>query len=143
MKAFRISFIFIILLSCALSVSAQSQTASNSSAKTEAQKTTPSEEDLAAIKQTALDYAESWYEGNAEKMERALHPDLAKRIVRADSQGRSRLDQMGAMALYQGVRTGFGKNTPKEKQFKDVTILDVFDNTASVKLVMSDWIDYI
>ncbi len=96
----------------------------------------------AAITQTALDYIEGWYEGNAERMERALHPELAKRIVRKDLQGNNRLDQMGAMALVQGTKRGFGKNTPKEKQIKDVIILDVFENTASVKAVMFDWIDY-
>lgn len=97
----------------------------------------------AAIKQTALDYMEGWYEGNAERMERALHPELAKRIMRTNAEGRSRLDQMGAMALVQGTRRGGGKDTPKEKQLKDVMILDVFENAASVKAVMSDWIDYL
>jgi hypothetical protein len=113
-------------------------------AKSEAQKFNASEADLAAIKQTALDYVEGWYEGNTERMERALHPDLAKRIVRTDPKsGRSRLDHMGAMGLVLGVRSGYGKNTPKEKQIKEVYILDVFGNTASVKAVMSDWIDYL
>lgn len=105
--------------------------------------TTVSDADKAAIRQTSLDYIEGWYEGNAERMERALHPELAKRIVRKDAQGNSRLDQMGAMALVQGVKRGFGKNTPKEKQIKDVTILDVYENAASVKIVASDWIDYL
>ena len=100
--------------------------------------------DQAAIKQTALDYIEGWYEGNAERMERALHPDLAKRIVRTDPKSnRSRLDQMGAMGLVQGVRAGYGKQTPKEKQQKDVTILDVYENAASVKVIATDWIDYL
>ena len=100
--------------------------------------------DQAAIKQTALDYIEGWYEGNAERMERALHPDLAKRIVRTDTKSnRSRLEQMSAMGLVQGVRAGYGKNTPKEKQQKDVTILDVYENAASVKVIASDWIDYL
>jgi len=31
--------------------------------------------DADLIKQTALDYIEGWYEGNAERMERALHPE--------------------------------------------------------------------
>ncbi len=105
--------------------------------------TTVSDADKAAIKATALDYIEGWYEGNAERMERALHPELAKRIVRKDLQGNTRLDQMGAMALVQGTKRGFGKNTPKEKQIKDVTILDVYENAASVKIVASDWIDYL
>ena len=99
--------------------------------------------DAAAIKQTALDYIEGWYEGNAERMERALHPELAKRIVRTNQEGNSRLEQMSAMSLVQGTRRGFGKNTPPEKQQKDVTILDVFENAASVKVVASDWIDYL
>ncbi|MCA1557765.1 MAG: nuclear transport factor 2 family protein [Acidobacteria bacterium] len=100
--------------------------------------------DSAAIKQAALDYIEGWYEGNAERMERALHPELAKRIVRTDPKsGRSRLDQMSALSLVQGVRTGVGKNTPKEKQQKDVTILDVYENASSVKVIASDWVDYL
>lgn len=42
-----------------------------------------SDADKAAITQTALDYLEGWYAGDGERMERALHPELAKRIVRA------------------------------------------------------------
>ncbi len=97
----------------------------------------------AAITQTALDYIEGWYTGDAERMERALHPELAKRIVHTNPQGQSRLDQMSAMSLVQGTRRGFGKQTPKEKQLKEITILDVFENAASVKIVASDWIDYL
>ena len=102
------------------------------------------EADAAAIRQAALDYIEGWYEGNSERMERALHPELAKRIVRTDPKsGRSGLGQMSAMSLVQGTRNGGGKNTPKEKQQKDVTILDVFENAACAKVVASDWVDYL
>ena len=105
---------------------------------------TPSAGDAAAIKQTALDYIEGWYEGNAERMERALSPELAKRIVRTNPQnGASRLDQMSAMTLVQFTRAGGGSKTPKERQQKDVTILDVFENAASVKVIASDWVDYL
>ena len=106
--------------------------------------TSVSEIDKAAIKQTALDYIEGWYEANAERMERALHPELAKRIIRTNPQnGQSRLDQMSALTLVQGTRRGGGKQTPKDKQQKDVIILDVYGNTASVKIIASDWIDYL
>src|SRR2546429_8859438 len=99
--------------------------------------------DAAAIRQTALDYIEGWYEGNAERMERALHPELAKRIVRTNKDGVSQLGQMSAMSLVQGTRRGGGKNTLREQQQKDVTILDVYENAASVKIVAADWIDYL
>ncbi len=104
---------------------------------------TASAADQAAIKQTALDYIEGWYEGNAERMERALHPELAKRIARTNLQGQSRLDQMSAMSLVQGTRRGGGRATPRERQQKDVTILDLYENAASVKIVASDWIDFL
>ena len=102
-----------------------------------------SDADKAAITATALDYIEGWYEANPERMERALHPDLAKRIVRTNEQGQSMLQQMSAMGLVMGVKHGGGKSTPKEKQQKDVTILDVYENAACVKVVASDWIDYL
>ena len=50
---------------------------------------------------------------------------------------------MTAMALVQGTRTGFGKQTPKEEQQKDVTILDVVGGAATLKLEMRDWVDYL
>jgi len=77
-------------------------------------------------------------------MGRALHPELVKRIVVGDTATkRSVLQNMGASALVNGTRHGWGKETPKDRQQKDVTILDIFGNAASVKAVMADWIDYI
>ena len=99
--------------------------------------------DAELIKETALDYIEGWYEGDAARMERALHPELAKRIVRTDARGRSGLGQMGAMQLVLFTRSGEGKSTPKEKQQKDVTVLDIFNNAASAKIIASDWVDYL
>ena len=100
--------------------------------------------DREAIKQTALDYIEGYYTGDAARMERALHPDLAKRIVRVDpATGKQRLDNMTATQLVQVTRARQGRPTPPEKQQKDVTILDVFENSACVKIVAADWIDYL
>ena len=98
--------------------------------------------DRDAIKRTALNYAEGWYEGNADKMESSLHPDLAKRIARTNDKGQTRLDQMSAMSLVQGTRSGYGKQTPKEEQQKDITVFDATGGAAIVKLEMRDWIDY-
>src|ERR1044071_6742411 len=98
----------------------------------------------AAIRKTALNYIEGWYEGDAARMESALHPELAKRMIYTDPKsGRSQFNHMGAMALVQGTRRGGGKQTPKEKQLKEVTILDRFNNAAVVKIIASDWIDYL
>ena len=100
--------------------------------------------DREAIKQTALDYIEGYYEGNGERMERSLHPDLAKRIIRTDpSTGKSKLEHMTAARLVEITRMRQGRPTPKDKQQKNVTILDLFENAACVKIVAADWIDYL
>ncbi len=99
--------------------------------------------DSAAIRATALDYVEGWYTGDAARMERALHPELAKRIVNTNPQnGRNSLGQQSAMTLVLNTRNGGGKDTPPDQMQKDVVILDSFRNAASVRATMSGWIDY-
>ena len=96
-----------------------------------------------ALKQTALDYIEGYYTGDGARMERALHPEMAKRIVYADAPGQNTLSQMSAMTLVNATRSGSGKSIPEDKRQKDVTVLDVFENAAVVKVVASDWVDYL
>jgi hypothetical protein len=99
--------------------------------------------DSAAVRATALDYVEGWYEGNSERMARALHPELVKRIVVQDSTtGKTMVQGMGASVLVNSTRHGYGKETPKERQQKEVRVLDIFGNAASAKAVMADWVDY-
>ena len=102
-----------------------------------------SQADSAAIRQTALDYIQGWYAGDAARMERALHPELAKRIVRTDTLGNYRLDQQSAMTLVQGTRNGYGKSTPEADRHDDVRILDIYRNAASARIDASDWVDYL
>src|SRR5688500_4364849 len=101
-----------------------------------------SDADRAAIRVAALDYIEGWYTGDAARMERAIHPELAKRIVRRDAGGSS-LSQQNAATLLQNTRAGGGSKTPEARRLKDVIILDVYENAASVKMVAADWIDYL
>jgi hypothetical protein len=98
--------------------------------------------DTTAISATALNYVGGWYEGTPTRMARALHPELVKRSVVSDTATRkSVLQNMGASALVNGARRGYGKTTPKERQQEDVSILDIFNNAASGKAVMADWAD--
>ena len=99
--------------------------------------------DSAAIKATALDYIDGWYAGDAARMERALHPELAKRIVMSDPQGRSRLGQQSAMTLVQNTARGGGKDTPADQRKDEVRILDIYQNAASVRVQASSWVDYL
>ena len=100
--------------------------------------------DSAGIRAAALDYIEGWYEGSAERMERALHPELAKRIENTDPRnGRNSLGQMGALTLINSTKRGGGRETPVAQQRKEVRILDIFGNAASVRVDASTWVDYL
>ena len=99
--------------------------------------------DSAGIRQAALDYVVGYYEGDGARMERAIHPELAKRIVAVDERGRYRLGQMSAMTLVEGTRAGGGRDTPVAERRSDVTIFDIYQNAASAKIYASGWIDYL
>jgi hypothetical protein len=99
--------------------------------------------DRKAIEATALDYGLGWYEGDAERMERALHPDLAKRHVGPNPRsGKGKINHMSAMKLVQSTRAGHGTKVAAEERRTDVTIIEVYGNAAIVKLEMHDWIDF-
>lgn len=106
-----------------------------------AQAPAPSAADSAAIRQAALDYIEGYYTGDAARMTRALHPDLVKRIVRVQ-EGQPRIAEMTAQELIDGTAAGWGTRTPAADRRTDVEILDVFRNTASVRVDAHAWIDY-
>lgn len=100
--------------------------------------------DSAAIRAAALDYIEGWYAGDAERMRRALHPELVKRILVVDEErGLTFLDGMGMTKLVEGTRAGAGTQVPESERRTDVTILDVFGNAASAKIDAGGWIDYL
>lgn len=98
--------------------------------------------DSAGIRAAALDYIDGWYAGDAARMERALHPELAKRIVQTDQGGHSRLGQMGASMLVAQTRQGGGTDIPAATRRNEVRIFDIYNNTASVRVTATGWIDY-
>ncbi len=100
--------------------------------------------DAAAITQAALDYIDGWYTGDATRMERALHPRLAKRVVVTNPRnGRSVLLEGSAMELVQETRTGEGKQTALADRREDIRILDRFGDMATVRVDATDWVDYL
>lgn len=98
--------------------------------------------DSAAIRATAHDYIDGWYEADAARMERALHPHLAKRLVYDDPSGRSQLVDLTALELVQSTRAGGGK-IPRREWRDSVTILDGFGNAAMVRIDATTWVDYL
>lgn len=94
--------------------------------------------DRTGIVQAALDYAEGWYEGNAERMERALHPDMVKRRISGSS-----CLTVYKVDMVDFAAQGGGTRYPGDKKTNTVDILDVFGDIATVKVISAEYIDYL
>ena len=100
--------------------------------------------DSSGIRDAAMDYIQGWYEGNADRMQRALHPELAKRIVRTDPKtGHSNIGTMGALTLINSTKAGGGSNTPAARRRTDFRLLDIYENAAVARVDAGDWVDYL
>lgn len=100
--------------------------------------------DTTAIKSTALNYIEGWYTGNAERMSKAVHPKLAKRIVGQNPKnGNWIVSNQDASTLIKYTKKGAGTRVPKNNRRKNVEILDIFQGAASVKIRAASWVDYL
>jgi hypothetical protein len=98
--------------------------------------------DQAAIKQTALNYANGWYSGNRSQMESALHDKLAKRAYVPNQADKRVLREMDKTALAQATKPENAARYANTAKLATVEILDGFGNAATVKLQMNDWVDY-
>lgn len=96
--------------------------------------------DSAGIRQAALDYIEGWYEGDADRMARSLHPDLVKRIVQPGPQG-DRLTDMTASQLVEATRRRASAGTSGAGR-RDVRVLDIFQGMALVRVDAEEWVDH-
>src|SRR5512146_2207936 len=100
--------------------------------------------DLAAIRQAALDYMQGWYEGDAERMRRSLHPELAKRAILRDPQsGTERFSHLTKQQMVDKTAQGGGADTPSDQRYYDVSVLDIYGDIASVRAESYEYIDYL
>jgi hypothetical protein len=100
--------------------------------------------DHAAIRQAALDYMQSWYEGDVERMRRCLHPELAKRAILRDPQtGAERLQHLTQSFMLARTQQGGGNDAPVEKRRYEVTILDVYGDIACARADSYEYVDYL
>jgi hypothetical protein len=105
----------------------------------------PSPEDLEAITAVARDYVEGWFDGDAARMRRCLHPELVKRTIWHDpATGDWRLGRPADAEMMAGwTRDGEGRTTVAEERAFEITIQDVFRHIASVKVLSHPYMDYL
>jgi hypothetical protein len=95
-----------------------------------------------AIVAAALDYYEGWFDGEPERMERALHPDLVKRSLASD--GRS-IDTISAREMVEATTDGIGRSRDPGSDRRNIEIhLDhVHGDIATVTATSAVYVDYL
>jgi|SRR5215207_9152425 len=98
----------------------------------------------AAIVATVLDYFEGWFDGDAERMERALHQGLAKRSLGQVASAGAELRGVTKEQMVAATAAGEGKEVaPGPGRRIDVTVVDVHGNIASVVVDSDVYREYV
>lgn len=93
-----------------------------------------------AIVATVLDYFEGWFEGDAARMERALHPNLAKRALESDD---GTLDETTAEQMVDATARGLGRKRDPGDRRIEVEIVDVYGDVANVTVRSAVYREYV
>jgi hypothetical protein len=83
--------------------------------------------DAEAIERTVRDYFEGWFDGDAARMERALHPGLAKRALGADA-----LNEDTAATMIHATAEGQGRRNDPDERLVEIDVVDVHGQIATV-----------
>jgi hypothetical protein len=84
-----------------------------------------------AIIDAALDYFEGWFDGDAERMRRALHPGLVKRPGRVDHSVAGRLGTLTAREMIDRTAAGVGRTRDVPERAIEVKVVDSHADIAS------------
>jgi hypothetical protein len=98
--------------------------------------------DREGVRQAALDYLEGIYNVQPERIQRSVHPALVKRgFYKKDA---TTPYAESPMTYEQLVRLAgsWNKDGKRDTSIKDVTVLDVLDQTAVAKVTASWGVDY-
>jgi ribosomal protein L31 len=103
--------------------------------------------DTMAIKETVLNYIEGFYASDQERMTKAIHPELSKRLIVKDSTGNTMLQNTGSSQLIYSTKRNRNTMTlnPGKPFLAEVIIYDIYNNVATVKVTTNKFkfIDYL
>jgi hypothetical protein len=94
------------------------------------------ETEVELIRRAALDYFEGWFDGDVERMDRALHPDLVKRRAGATLNFGTKERMLELTAAGTGIEDGADRRL-------EVEIEDVYGDIASVTVSSAVYHEYL
>ena len=86
-------------------------------------------DDIDAVRQVVLDYFQGWFDGDVQRMDRALHPDLVKRSNQRHTAEKIQIVTKAAMLEY--TRQGEG-SADRGSGRLDIDVVDIHQDIANV-----------
>ena len=99
-------------------------------------------DDAAALRVCILDYFEGWFEGDAERMDRALHPGLAKHAIGQDRVRSGILDVTTRDEMVEATRQGRGRQRDVPDRAIRIDVASVSGDIASVIVHSAVYVEY-
>ncbi len=99
-------------------------------------------DDAAAIRACVLDYFEGWFDGDPVRMDRALHPGLAKHAIGQDRDKSQTLDVTTRDEMVEATRQGRGRARDVPDRAIRIEIASVSGDIASVVVHSAVYVEY-
>ena len=100
-------------------------------------------DDDAAIRATIDDYYLGWFDGDGERMARALHPELAKRGWLRDAAGERFIDRDTFQTMVDFAAAGQGKQADPTARRYEVDVDEIYGDIATARVHAVPYVDYL
>lgn len=91
----------------------------------------------------ALDFVEGWYGGDEAKVERVLHRDFVRRFLTVNAAKEKMVKSEDRAGFLKAIRRGGGKAVPVDQRRIKVTVRDITDNTAVIRVDSENRVEYL
>ena len=97
--------------------------------------------DEAGVRRAVRDYVEGWFDGNATRMERALHPEFMKRCRGIEGDDPDALETLSAPEMIDATADGVGRREDAADRGIEIKIDYLEGGVASVQCLCHRYVD--
>jgi hypothetical protein len=94
-----------------------------------------------AVRSVVLDYVEGWFEGDKDRMQRALHPELVKRCRGIEGDDPDALETLSAREMIDATADGVGCREDAPDRQVEIRIDHLSGGIASVQCFCHRYVD--
>jgi Putative lumazine-binding len=94
-----------------------------------------------AVQSAVMDYVEGWFDGDATRMERAVHPELVKRCRGIEGDDPDALETLSAKEMIDATAEGYGRREDAPDRRIEIEIDYLSGGIASVRCFCHRYVD--